>query len=131
MRKFLSIVISIIYLFSSAGATVQVHYCMGEQVGAGLTHKDDQHCPKCGMEKTYGNGCCKDVTTTLKTAEHSPRQLQTIHHESNAVVPSAAVEAEDRIQSWIGVSAYNCPFAAVHQPTLEVPIYLFVRNFRI
>ncbi len=71
MKRFLVTIIAVLYMASAMGATVHLHYCMGELVGAGFVHKERHKCPKCGMITTTGeNGCCKDEHKTLKTSEH-------------------------------------------------------------
>ncbi len=64
MKKFLSIWLAAIFLFSHLGVHVDSHYCMDR-----LTHSewfsashqpDEAHCA-CGMEKERAAGCCEDV----------------------------------------------------------------------
>jgi hypothetical protein len=71
MKRILVTILAILYMASAMGATVHLHFCMGEFMGASLVHKDQHRCGKCGMLKTERDkGCCKDEHKTMKTAEH-------------------------------------------------------------
>ena len=73
MRRFLSVILTILYLSTSSGAVVHTHYCMGEIAEWGLGHSESEFCSKCGMKTsdTKGNDCCKDVFQIL---EHDASQ---------------------------------------------------------
>ena len=63
MKKFIVSILAVLYLGSSSGATIHLHYCMGKLVEWGLWHKKSDKCSKCGMEmanKGTGKDCCKD-----------------------------------------------------------------------
>ncbi|MBC7886956.1 MAG: hypothetical protein H7Z13_03650 [Ferruginibacter sp.] len=84
MKKFLIAILALLYLSTTIGATVQMHYCMGQLSDWGIGHKAPKTCGKCGMEKSEknDNGCCKDEhkfvknDTDQKTAEAG---LQLLH----------------------------------------------------
>src|SRR5687767_3930391 len=65
MQKILSILLAVIYLSTSSGLALQVHYCMDEVSGVSLAADDEKGCGKCGMEKN-SNTCCKDETKFVK-----------------------------------------------------------------
>ena len=79
MKKFIAVILAVLYLGSSTGATIHMHYCMGKLADWGLSHSGAKTCGSCGMEKSNekDNGCCKDEqkfiknTTDQKTAEPS------------------------------------------------------------
>jgi len=62
MKKLVISLLAIIYMGSSTGATIHVHYCMGKVAGWGFGLADKKQCGKCGMTKVEkeDNGCCKD-----------------------------------------------------------------------
>ncbi len=68
MKKLLVAIFALLYISTSVGATVQMHYCMGKLADWGLTHNKSGTCGKCGMEETEKkqNGCCKDEQKFLK-----------------------------------------------------------------
>jgi hypothetical protein len=51
MKKLFVAILAILYLSTSTGATLHVHYCMGRLAGWGLGHNNSKTCGKCGMEK--------------------------------------------------------------------------------
>ena len=84
MKKFIVGILAILYLGSSIGATLHMHYCMGELAGWGLGHDRSSTCGKCGMEKSEekDTGCCQDEhkfiknDTDQKTAEAGFQLIQ-------------------------------------------------------
>jgi len=69
MKKILVAILAMLYLSTSIGATINMHYCMGKLVEWGLWHSKNDKCSNCGMEKENdlsGNGCCKDEYKQIK-----------------------------------------------------------------
>jgi len=68
MKKLLVAIIALLYISTSTGAVVQLHYCMGKLAGWGFGDKKSTTCGGCGMEKMdkNNNGCCKDDHKFLK-----------------------------------------------------------------
>lgn len=64
MKKFIIAILAVLYMGTSVGATLHMHYCMGKMAGWGLDHLKSKTCSKCGMEKN--NGCCKDEYKLIK-----------------------------------------------------------------
>lgn len=69
-------IVALVYLTSSVGATVHLHYCMDRLVALDLSEKNNKNrdCSYCGMAPTSGNqhcgmqsaGCCKDELKQVK-----------------------------------------------------------------
>jgi hypothetical protein len=68
MKKFITAILAVLYLGTSTGATVHMHYCMGKLADWGLGHNKSKTCGNCGMEKSEekDNGCCKDEQKFVK-----------------------------------------------------------------
>ncbi len=68
MKKLLVAILALVYISTSIGATVHVHYCMGKLAEWGLGHKETTSCGKCGMKQSQkkDNGCCKDENKFIK-----------------------------------------------------------------
>lgn len=69
MKKLVVAILSFLYISTSTGATVQMHYCMGKLVDWSIGHGDEKNaCNNCGMEKDGEgkNDCCKDEQKQLK-----------------------------------------------------------------
>ena len=69
MKKFLVAIFAFLYISSSTGATVYMHYCMGKLAGAGFGHHSSKTCDKCGMDKAgqKSKDCCKDEHKFIKS----------------------------------------------------------------
>lgn len=132
MRKVIVFIVAFLYLASASGATVHLHYCMGELIDSGLWHNSDKSCSNCGMKKSEkkDNGCCKDehkfvkLDKDHKTAEQQVNQLQSL--TATEIQPIYIVDSK--------------PFASLcerfpvnNAPPLQSATPLFIRNcvFRI
>src|SRR5215207_6488586 len=72
MKKFFVAILAVLYLGTSVGATVHLHYCMGKLVNWSLWQSSTSKCSKCGMEKNHtssDNGCCKDEQKHIKNSK--------------------------------------------------------------
>ncbi|HEY4206556.1 MAG TPA: hypothetical protein VGM31_07085, partial [Puia sp.] len=74
MKKVLVTILAFLYLSTSMGATVHLHYCMGKLVGWGLLDNGGKACLSCGMLKQAAGdgcmvamkGCCHDEQKLIK-----------------------------------------------------------------
>jgi hypothetical protein len=68
MKKFVVVILALLYITTSTGATLNMHYCMGELADWDLGHNTSKNCESCGMEKgnENDNGCCKDEKKLIK-----------------------------------------------------------------
>src|SRR5690606_24122706 len=67
---FAAVILSILYLASTSGATISMHYCMDKLVDAELSGKEKEKCANCGMfKKKTKNGCCEDVHKLMKVEQ--------------------------------------------------------------
>lgn len=68
MKKLIIAILSILYIGTASGATVQLHYCMGDLVKWSIGDNDSNACDNCGMEKNGkgDNDCCKDEQKQIK-----------------------------------------------------------------
>lgn len=78
MKKFITAIIAILYLGSSSGVAMEIHYCMGKKSGVEFYGAESKLCSKCGMIEK--KGCCHD--------KHQFYKLQDAHK---------IVAAEDKI----------------------------------
>ena len=82
MKRIIVFILSIVYVASSVGATVHLHYCMDKFVTSSLTDKEGDECDNCGMKKD--DGCCRDEhkfiknTTDQKTKESAIQLIQIV-----------------------------------------------------
>ena len=68
MKKIIVSILSVFYLFTSTGATVHFHYCMGKLDSWNFWENTSNKCGKCGMDKkdSKSRGCCKDEHKHVK-----------------------------------------------------------------
>lgn len=67
MKRALIAIFALLYITTSMGATVHMHYCMGKMLDWSLGHNESTECGNCGMKKTKkNNSCCKDEQTYIK-----------------------------------------------------------------
>ncbi len=78
MKKFIVTILAIFYLGASSGATVHVHYCMGELIAWGISDDETDDCSNCGMEKGNSEDCCKDEHHKL-TLKDSPKASPVVY----------------------------------------------------
>lgn len=81
MKKAITAILAILYLATSTGATVNMHYCMGKLAGWGVGHEAAKKCGKCGMKRVSkeGNGCCKDEQKFIKNTSDQKTTDQVTH----------------------------------------------------
>ena len=79
MKKFVTTILAVIYLSTSMGATVYLHYCMGKLFSWSLADTDSKNCGQCGMPKgsvnihclSFKDGCCKEKQAHLRSGKSS------------------------------------------------------------
>jgi hypothetical protein len=69
MKKIIVALLAVLYLGSSSGATIHLHYCMGKLVNLSFSfnEKEKEKCSKCGMKNSRDQkGCCKNEHKQIK-----------------------------------------------------------------
>ncbi|MBI2730617.1 MAG: hypothetical protein HYX40_07695 [Sphingobacteriales bacterium] len=69
MRKFILSLVAVLYIASSSGAVMHLHYCMNKLIGWELweSKSEKNKCSKCGMSKSGKKKiCCKDENKFVK-----------------------------------------------------------------
>ena len=127
MKKLFAAILSVLYLSTSTGAMLHIHYCMGKLADWGLGHNNSKTCSKCGMEKNdeKDNGCCKDehkfikITTDQKIAQNGFQLVQVI-----ALAPQVSF-VEMPSNDFLSVTEEN-PIS--HAPPRTCGVAVYVRN---
>jgi len=131
MKRAFATILAVFYLASSIGATINLHYCMGEFVSFSLFGEETGKCGKCGMDHhPQGNGCCKDVPIVIESNDqHLPGQIShdiltsfipiihTIHYPCNESLTTQTIEP--------AVSAAHSP------PFKDLPAFIRFHSFLI
>ena len=128
MKKILVSILALLYLASSVGTTVHLHYCMDQLINWSLSNKEGDECGKCGMDKD--GGCCKDENKFVKN--------NVDQKVTEPVAQLIRVEAVGAPVGLIYLSEYyfsslnqEYPIRHAPPPSNGVGIYLLHRVFRI
>ena len=67
MKRIITAIAALLYISTSTGATVHLHYCMGKLADWGLGYNHSKVCDECGMDESDNKeDCCKDEHTFIK-----------------------------------------------------------------
>jgi hypothetical protein len=66
MKKILALLLAVLYMTTSSGVVLKVHYCMGRISSVEVDNFKDAFC-KCGKQKS-GATCCQSEVKVLKNA---------------------------------------------------------------
>ena len=132
MKKFITAILAVLYLGTSTGATIHMHYCMGKLADWGLGHNKSKTCGKCGMEKSNekDNGCCKDEHKFLKddsAQKVTESNLQLMQLMATAL-PSAYIQLPELALPSL---TEESPNSNAPPRTQAVPVYIRNCVFRI
>lgn len=135
VKRFVVLIIALLYLAASSGVTMHMHYCMGQHVTTTFTEEegDDHHCSHCGMtKKKGGNGCCNDEQKIVKVDDD--------HSLTKDIKTPVPVFAEG-VLTKVSYQLTSTPlftktvrrsFHAHAPPDPDpLPVYLSIRNLRI
>lgn len=139
MKKFFATILAVIYLSTSMGMTVHLHYCMGKLFSWDLTgSQDNKDCGHCGMpkgsadkhHKMMKSGCCKDIQTVVKLdkdqkATESAYKFFTLSFDA---VPGNPVNLSD---SYVSSFIVDYPTTNAPPDPDKVPVFIRNCNFRI
>jgi hypothetical protein len=128
LKKAFLILLSFIYLASSAGATVQLHYCMDKLVGAGMHDSESDQCDKCGMKKQ--DGCCKDKSKQVKLeSDQKPASTFFISYYFPAIVQETSFDVFHSL--YLENDSYSLPYSNGPPIHIGLQLYKYLRVFRI
>ena len=132
MKKFAFTILALIYLSTSIGVTVHMHYCMDKIAEWGLSNKESNTCSKCEMEQSgrKDKDCCKDKLTYFKITEDQ-KVVETaiqLAQQMTFIVPTHYFELPTRILAIVigeKLMGDSPPFK------YRVPIYILNCDYRI
>jgi hypothetical protein len=138
MKKVIASIFAVLYLSTSMGATVHLHYCMGRLVAWGLLEHSSNNCTYCGMqEKTMPEGCfvgmkncCHDENKQIRNVKDQKKGQELF--EVLWVAPAVAHRPQPVwMNPMVASPLLSRPFS--HGPLLMGPVAVFLRNcnFRI
>jgi len=132
MKKVLAVILALVYMSTTTGANIHMHYCMGKLADWGLGHNKSKTCGECGMEKSEekDNGCCKDEHKFVKNdgdqkiAEAGFQMMQL----ASVALPVSFVEIPDN--NFSSVTEEN-PISHAPPRSTGVAVYILNRTFLI
>ena len=132
MKKFLAVILALLYISSSTGTMLHFHYCMGKLADLGLGHSESNSCAFCGMEKSDNkhDDCCHDEYKFFKSSSE-----QKITDSALQIIkPGVKILSDSFLeiisQKFSCLSAANL-FNNAPPGDKAVPVFLFICNFRI
>jgi hypothetical protein len=138
MKKFLATILAFIYLSSSMGATIHLHYCMGKLASWGLIDHESKNCTQCGMLKQSASShskelkteCCRDEHKQIKT-DRDQKLSPSEFFKYNIPAQSTAVN-EPGTQGTTPFSIAT-EYPNTNAPPLigDLPLFVLYRNFRL
>ena len=138
MKKVLAAILAFVYLSSSMGATIHLHYCMGKLASWGLINHENKNCEGCGMVKNTTAShsmaakmdCCRDEHKQIKTDKDQklfPSEFFKYNNQSQVIA-----SYEFSLES---IKAFSFPidYPNTNAPPLfdKLPRFIVFRNFRI
>lgn len=119
MKRFITLLLAVIYTFSSVGATVSTHYCMGKVMKC--------QCPK--PKNNQKDHCCKDTVQYIKSQDlhaakwvsDQKKQLSELKIESN-FTPNYRIVFLNTFNKYQNPVDYSCS---------PPPLYLLHCHYRI
>ena len=132
MKKLFALILTLIYLCSSTGATVHLHYCMGKLADSGLGHQQTDTCGNCGMDQSASrdNGCCKDEHKFIKS-DPDQKLMEAGFMLMNVVAVAISSDYFQIPAPAIIPLAEAHPTSNAPPPKVSVDIYLLNRTFLI
>jgi hypothetical protein len=138
VKRALVTILAFLYLSSSMGATIHLHYCMGKMISWSLIDHESDWCTTCGMHKTSGGNdgisstknCCKDEHKQIIT--NNDQKLTSAEFQFSRLSLEAVPVPYLSFQS-ISFSSITTENPAAHGPPVlgDKPLFLLNRNFRI
>jgi hypothetical protein len=130
MKKFLTALLAFLYIGTSTGAVVHLHYCMGELADWGLGYNQTKVCGECGMDEKDATGCCKDEHTYIKSDDDQKKAENFFHFAGSSSVAIIAHEAHLSLTIVSSLPEENPSDNS--PPRLNgIAVYLFKRTFLI
>jgi hypothetical protein len=138
MKKVFVTILAFIYLSSSMGATVHLHYCMGKLASWGLIDHESKNCARCGMLKKTSSAdgiaasmnCCKDEHKQIKTDKDQKLSSSESFKYNNL---SQAISLYEPALQGVRAFSISIEYPNTNAPPLsgKLPLFVLYRNFRL
>ncbi|MBC9914502.1 HYC_CC_PP family protein [Chitinophaga varians] len=132
MKKFLILILAVLYMGTSTGATFHMHYCKGKLIEVDLWHSEVKQCGKCGAKPNTvcARKCCKDEHKTVKLEKDQKITAQTMHALQQVAMATPVAFAVMPVPSFVSpVTA--CPVGNAPPRSNKVPAHILHCTYRI
>ncbi|MBV8251573.1 MAG: hypothetical protein JO154_03120 [Chitinophaga sp.] len=132
MKKIFALILAVLCLGTSTGATVRIHYCGGKLADVQLWPSETNKCGKCtpAIQKSCKKKCCRDEHKTVKLEKDQQLNDNNIH-----LVQLPALAVPFQYASLPPVQAIHPAreYPATHAPPYDSKIspYILHCTFRI
>jgi hypothetical protein len=130
VKRACATILFLVYLYSTVGATIYQHYCMGQLVSYSVFGLIDKDCGKCGMKNhtDASKDCCKDIPIILKSDDfHTSSQIVYTFHALTFILPSVdfiSISLISEVQKENIRDVFN-------PPKIAGPLFIYFCNIRI
>lgn len=130
LKKLAVVILALLYVTTSSGASFHLHYCMNELVGWSLEAADSDPCPYCDMPKeSNDSGCCKDVENEVKIQDSHKAVAQVVEQFS---APAATLESFYINSTVPSLAQRDYSWPPLHAPPYhDTPPYILFRSILI
>ena len=134
MKKIFLYLLSFIFIITSSGVMVNMHYCMGKLAGTSMSwvSNSPKKCGKCGMEKSKkkGKGCCHDSKKLIKNVfdQNIANSFFNVDHQLALLPNSSNFETVSIV---VSDDTKQSNFSHAPPDQLGVPIYIADCSFLI
>jgi hypothetical protein len=137
MKRIIAAILAFLYLSTSLGATVHLHYCMGKLVSWGFVDHENKGSEMCGMQEKATDktsvitkpGCCRDEHKQVKTGGDQKIFNTDFQFLKNIQTAVAGQPYLPDINTFFPAFAYSKINAPPH--VVRDGLFLLHRNFRI
>ena len=130
MKKLFVTILALVYLTSSSGAMVNLHYCMGKLMSWDLAVESKNKCGTCGMEKSGHKSCCHDEHKQLKV-ENDQRLTESSSQVLSISTQEVALQYAELPEICSSSQIVDNPTSHAPPRMNGVPLFIFIRNLRI
>jgi hypothetical protein len=132
MKKFIISILAVLYLGTSIGAVLHMHYCMGKLADWGIGHNKSKTCGGCGMEKSNekDNGCCTDEHKFVKN-DTDQKVVESYFHLKEAMAVALLPDYIELPLIQISSVTEENPVSNAPPRRSGVAVYLLNRTFLI
>ncbi|MBO9729578.1 MAG: hypothetical protein J7623_13150 [Chitinophaga sp.] len=132
MKKLLALILAVLYVSTSTGATFHMHYCMGKLIDAGWRDSEVKKCSQCTRPalNKCSKKCCKDEHKTVKLEKDQKLAENTVHAMQGIAVITP-VSFMDAAPAYILSLTTLHPVTHAPPRSSKVPVHVMNCTYRI